>query len=1086
MRRLVLSGLIFFVMGASAIAQVGTEAVILGSVTDQSGAVIPGATVTVRNDDTGFQTSTKSDASGSFEIVALPIGRYTVSVSAQGFATWTLADVQLGVGERKRVSPTLQVGGVTEKVNVTTTVELIQTDTVNTGLTVEQKVVQDLPLNGRNPIQLTALTPGLVYMGIAGGNPVGGGPERGSFVFGSGQRSDQTQFQLDGLNVNAGMDEGAVGVPSIDTIAEFNVETANFSAEHGRMPIQVIMASKSGTNGLHGDAFEFLRNNVLDARNTFASSTPKLTLNQFGGSVGGPIIKDKTFFFFSWSENRIRQEQIYNSTVVQPALLNGDFSSLPYPIKDPTTGLSFPGNRIPTSRMSSASQFFFPYILVPNSPDGRFHAVAPVSNDTRIVSGRIDHQITSKQRIYGRWNYDNNPTQQSDYQPSVLSTNQTSHQNIALNYTYNIKPPMLLSINLGYLNSINNFTSPGNILGKQNLTEEAGINGFPTEPRAQAIGLPSVSFSGGTVIAGTSYGIYTGFNEPWGVPGSLWMENKDGRANIVYTRGKHSLNIGYEYNDRSTFGRHASYASRGNFTFNGQYTGDAFADYLLGYPNTAGRMVPLGTFGAKHIPYEAIYAQDYWNLTPRFTLNFGLRYDYWADQSYVNGNGATFDTKIGKLVASVKNNGQVDLYSTAPAEAPIWAALNSNLWVPATQVPGFPWGLRNPKGYPSPRVGFAWRVTSKGDLVVRAAYGIFASSYVGNQTASSINAPYFIFESLSFSPSGPSNWQNIFANAPTSFGPPLIYAPDYNVNPQKSHEWNVSVQKTLPANSALTLSYVGSHVFDAYSANFVNEVPPGQYANLQASRPYQGISSITDYNNLGHIWYNGLQAKWERRFTNGLLFTTSYAFGKVMVDGVASDAWSSPTPFAPSGYNRGVSQYNRTHVLTLNTLYDLPVGRGRKYLSSSNRLVNGVLGGWEIGGIYSFVSGQPLTLDYAGATLGNGWDTRPNVVGDWHVPNPGPHEWFNPAAFSAPPAYTFGNSGIGFMSGPALHALDSVLMKNFNISESKYFQFRWEMFNALNNVNYNDPSVTFGSTALGQIFSANPAREMQFALKFFF
>jgi hypothetical protein len=1064
----------------------------LGVVTDPSGAVIPGATVTVHNDDNGFQATAKSDADGSFEILALPIGRYTVSVTAQGFTTWTLNNLTLEVGERKRLTPTLQVGGVTQQVNVSTSVELMQTDTVNTGLTVEQKEIRDLPLDGRNPIQLTTLTPGLVYMGVAGGNPVGNGPERGTFIFGSGQRDDQTQFQLDGLNVNAGMDEGAVGVPGIDTIAEFNVETENFSAEHGRMPIQVIMASKSGSNGFHGDLFEFVRNNIFDARNTFASSTPTLRLNQFGGSAGGPIIKDKTFFFFDLEENRIRQQSIFNDTVVQPPMLTGDFSSLPYPIYDPTTGLPFQGNQIPQGRINSSSSFFFPYLVLPNSPDGRFHAVAANSNDTWLVSGRIDHQITSKQRIYGRWNTDNNPTVGPGYLPSQLSTNSTSHQNIALNYAYNIKPSMLLSINLGYLNSYNTFSSPGDVLGKQNLTEESGINGFPTADRAQAVGLPSVSFSGGTTVAGTSYGIYTGFSEPWGVPGALWMENKDARANLVYNRGKHSLNVGAEWNDRSTFGRHASYASRGNFTFNGQYTagtgspGDAFADFLLGLPNTAGRMVPLGTFGAKHIPYEAVYAQDYWNISPKFTLNFGLRYDYWADQSYVNGNAATFDTKLNLLVAALPSNGQIDLYSTAPAEAPIWAAINSNLWLPANKVPGFPWGLRNPKGFPSPRVGFAWRPTSKGDLVVRGAYGIFASSYVGNQTASSINPPYFIFESDSFSAAGPRNWQNIFSNAPTSFNPPLIYAPDYNVDPQLSNEWNVSIQKTLPANSALTVSYVGNHVSRAYSGNFVNEAPPGNYVDLQAARPVPGLSSVTDYNNVGDIWYNGLQVKWERRWTNGLSFTTSYAFGKVMVDGVGADAWSQPTPFAPAGYNRGISTYNRAHILTVNSMYNLPVGHGMKYLSKSNAAVNAVLGGWQVGGIYGFVSGDPLTLDQAGASLGNGWDTRPNVVGNWHVSKPGPQGWFNPAAFAAAPNYTFGDSGMGFDSGPASHTLDTVLMKNFHINEAMYFQFRWEMFNAFNNVNYNDPSVTFGSSALGQIFSANPAREMQLALKFYF
>ncbi|MCW5983101.1 MAG: TonB-dependent receptor [Bryobacteraceae bacterium] len=1045
-------------------AQIGNQGAILGVVVDPSGAAVPGAEVAVRNLGTGLAVNAITDGSGNFEVLALPIGAYSVSVTQKGFKTWRLERLQITVGERSRVSPVLEVGEVSEQVTVEAIAELIQTEKASVEGVVVQKQIQELPLNGRNTIQLVSLVPGMRFLGK-------GGPERSSSVQGQGNRGDDTQFTMDGLNANAGMDEAAFAIPNVDTIAEFNVQGSTFSAEYGRNPLQVVMATKSGTNEFHGSAWEFLRNQKLDARNTFGLTKPKLIRNQFGAAVGGPIMRDRTFFFGSFEGTRIRQERIYNSTVVQPAMLEGNFSGLGRTIRDPQTGEPFPNNVIPADRIAPSAKFFFPHLLMPNSADGRFRTVAPVKNDTNELTTRIDHQITNSQRLFGRYIVTDNPVENPDYRPDVVAIDTTRQHSVGLNYVWSITPTTLFTINAGYQFSNNQFHSA--VVGIDNLTQQAGINGFPTSGREGSTGLPTVGITG-----------YTGFQAPWGHPGRLWMESWGGKSTVTLIRGKHSLSLGYEFDNRTTFGAHASFATRGNFGFNGQYTGDGFADYLLGLTASAGRNYPIQTFGMKRSPYSGIFVQDFFKVSPKLTLNLGLRYDRWHAKRAVRGNVATFDPRIGKAVAGEDKNGNVDL--TAQPVARFLAEATKDIWVSASQA-GMPPGLFQATGYLSPRVGFAYRPLGKEDFVVRGGYGIFTSAFRGNVTASAIvGPPYWSYETLSFSATSNQRWETAFPVDPTSFIAPSVLATAWDIKPQKAHEWNISVQTALPLRSALTLSYVGNHVFGAISANPLDEVPPGQYTNIQAARPFPAFSSATLYDNLGDSWYNAFQLKWERRFTNGLSFTAAYSLSRLLLENIGPDIWTNVTPFAPAGYNRGRSSNDRTHIMTLNGIYELPFGKGRRYLSGAPKAANIILGGWQVSAIYAFISGAPLSVNVPGATLGNGWGTRADLVGDPDVPDAGPARWFNPAAFAAPARYTFGNSALGLLDGPGVHSIDTALSKNFYVTEGRYLQFRWEMFNMPNHVNYNNPNTTFGIADTGRIFSAGSARNMQFGLKFIF
>lgn len=1057
-----------FLWGAAAgsilMAQVGTEGAILGVVTDSSGAVVAGAEVTVVNLGTNLTKKATTDSQGNFEILALPRGTYSVTASFTGFKTWVVEKTELSLGERKRVSPVLSVGEVTERVSVEATAELIQTEKGSVEATIAQKTIVDLPLNGRNPVELVRLIPGMRYLGQ-------GGPERGITVQGNGSRDDGTEFQVDGLNANSGMDEKGFGIPNVDTIAEFNVETSNFSAEHGRNPLQVLAVTKSGTNSIHGTLWEFHRNHKMDAKNTFALTKPKLIRNQFGYSVGGPIVKNKNFFFSSYEGTRIREETIYNSTTVRPEFLQGDFSNISKQIRDPLTGEQFPGNRIPADRISNASKFFFPYVLLPNSADGRFRTVASRPSDTDELTVRIDHQFTDKHRVYGRYVINDFLATFPQYRPDVTQDNGTKQQNVGMNYTYTVTPTTLFTLGANYLRSLNDFTTP--VAGKENLTEKAGIQGFPTAGREELIGLPTVSFTG-----------YTGFSPPWGTPGRLWFEAKNGKASVNMVRKQHSLNYGYEFNDRTTYGRHGSCCSRGVFGFNGQYTGDGFADFLLGYVQNSSRNFPLQTFGMANAPYSALYIQDFWKVSPAVTINLGLRWDYWHQRAAVRGNHASFDLKLGKAIAGEDKNGRVDL--TSQPVARFLGPATSDLWVPASQA-GYPRGLFEATGVFSPRLGIAWRPLGSNSFVVRGGYGLFTSQIRGNTIASAlIGPPYWTFETQGWGPSQLQRWETAWPSDPTAFVAPSVTAPRIDLKPNKVHEWNVSIQKELPGSSAVTLTYIGNRLAEGIGQFNHNNVPPGQYTNLQGAKPYPLFGDVNLYENIGYNRYDAFQLRWEKRFGDGLSYLLSYSLSKQIDENGGESIWDTPTPFAPAGYNRGRASLDRRHILAVNGIYEIPVGKGRKFMNSMHPVANVILGGWQLSGIYNFTSGQPLSFIVPGATLGNGWNTRANLSGSLKVSNPGPGGWFNTQALSAPPPRTFGNSGLNIFDGPGSHILDTSLTKNFYLTETRFFQFRWEMFNMPNHVNLSNPDTTIGIGTTGRIFSAGPARSMQLGLKFIF
>lgn len=1062
-------------------AQAGTEGSILGSVTDASGAGVPGASIAVANTETGITKRAVTDAAGYFQILPLPRGLYSVTVQKTGFSNWQLQSIELTAGENKRVSPVLQVGATQSEVTVVAGVDLVQTEQATVAGAVEQAQIRELPLNGRDAVSMVSLVPGMRYLGVGGNTDY-------RTVQGLGMRTDQTLFTVDGQDHNDPSTEGGMIIPNVDSVSQFRVETSNFSAASGRQPLQVKLITKNGTNQFHGTLFEFVRNDLFDARNTFATTRPKLRRNQFGGSIGGPIRKDKTHFFASMEQTRIRTEQLYNSFAINPNLQAGNFGGTR--ITDPLTNQQFPNNQIPLTRFDSASKFFLSYFLQPNTGGDRYVAQAPLPDDLTNLFTRFDHQIAPTHRIYGRWTRAAHSSKSLDYKPEIFSDSSLMQHSVGMTYDWTITPRTVLNLGSEFSHSTTEGTSPQ--VGVENLNAKAGIQGFPTSVLGDGIGLPSVGVTS-----------YSGFSHPAQVPSSFKRELFSETANVTLIRNTHTITLGAEYSDRRTATHHFSSAPRGQFTFNGQYTGNGFADYLLGLVQSISRNLPLDEFGVAHAPYEAFFAQDDWRVSRRLTVNLGMRFDHWNAKAFVRGCGATFDPVTKKVLAGENKAGEVDL--TCQAIGPYLGPATADLWMPASKA-GVPGGLFQPSGYLSPRIGFAWRPTGGNGLVVRGAWGMFTSSFQGNYTGSSIlGPPYSASETISFSKASLQPWETAFPAEPRNFSALNVVNAAYDVKPNNVEQWNFSIQKAIPwLQSAVTVSYVGNRGYHLITKNSLNEVPPGTYANLQNAKPYPRMGNVFVYQNTGNSWYNALQAVTERRFRNGLLYSLNWTFARNIDDYQSLLGATQPTPFAPAGYNRGPSALERRHILSFNGIYELPVGRGKRWGAKLSKLLDGVLGGWEVSSIYQFNSGQPLVFNVPGTTLGNGYNTRPILFGDPHLDNPTAGRWFNPNYYDVngvcratvpdlpcvlgiPKAAQFGNSGIGIVSGPALHSLDAALMKKFHFHERDYVQLRWEAFNAFNEVNLGNPVLNVGQSNTGIVTgTVGGARQMQIALKVVF
>ncbi len=1063
---------------------------IRGTVTDTTGANVPGATVTATNSATGLKRIEQTNGSGLYVFTDLPIGSYSIEVSQPGFKPQRLDGADLLTGQNLGLDVSLSVGTQTESVTVSSARDSIQTATSEVSTSVDEKQMQDLPLNGRNALQLTTLTPGAVLTNT--GTESGQQDNTGLSV--NGLRPTQNNYELDGaVYINRFFDSVPI-LPSPDGLQEFTIQSANFSAQYAGAGALVQLSSRSGGNSIHGSAFEFLRNTVLNARNYFQTTVPPFKLNQFGGTVGGPIViphlyngHDKTFFFFSAEDLQQRSSPNPISIVVPTlAQLNGDFSALLTPpsgqptiIYNPATGLPFPGNKIltPIDPLSGAVEKAFLTPLASNATSGVFVSSSNSNIDRTQYLIKVDHQLRQSNHLSVRYFYNEDNFQRAFNAPlGFYAANNFRNQNLTIADTQIFSNTLTgtFTVSGGRYARTQVPVAPG-LQNLQSLGQQVpyGTTNVPIFPgvRANISGFVNIFSGGGLTQDPTSF-------EYKGV--------------LVKVLGAHTLSFGGTYERDRVDATDYSYTP-GDNTFNGQRTaaptgatvpagyktGNAVADFYLGLESSF-----FQDNGRKFYLRESrpsLFVQDDWKLRKDFTLNAGVRWDPWLPPIDLN------QTLVG-FIPGAK--------STVAPNAPTGLLFNGD---PGLQASVFP---KNWKDF-APRIGFAYNVGGRGATVVRGAYGIFygfpeALLYQRTDQNQPINLYLNILN--------PPAWDNIYAGY--AGGDPFPRAhlnrsqfANYqfilpfaggvlNPNTKVSYteDYNLTVEQQMPGKIVASFAYIGNHALHVTSSRALNPAiyaPGATVANENARRLYPGLGTVVYADSYQYAIYNSLQVNVTRRIANGLTMLANVTWAKTIDDG--SDATElSPGPPNPLNVNsaRGPADYDQKVRFNASLNYIFPKYQG-------NRLVQAFANGWQGNAIVSLDTGLPFTVlsgtDRSLSGVGNDYaDVVPNVNPARPAGVSRISQYFNTLAFVPAATGTFGNEHRNSLRGPGYEDVDASLFKDLFTESRIHGQFRAEVFNALNHTNLANPVSTVSAGNNGQITTANSPRVFQFGAKILF
>jgi hypothetical protein len=1079
MFRKTLIALAILSVGAPLFAQVATDAVIVGTVTDASQASIEGAIVTVTQNATGAVTKTVTNSRGQYRTPPLRIGEYTVAIGSKGFKQFRGTGVILDIGAISQLDVSLEPGEVSESVEVQSAPqELLQSSDSTVGTVITNQQIVDLPLNGRDYLQLATLSAGTTpALGTSGGIGIGG------------QAGSRVAFLLDGLdNNNQQISTGHSGQkeiikPSVDAIQEFKVVTNGYSAEYGRSSSGVVSVQlKSGTNAIHGTAFEFLRNNAADARNYFAQQNLPFKQNQFGGTIGGPILKDRVFAFGDVEFLRLRQQTPSYSLVPTTAQRTGQFSSVIY---DPSTynaatktRLAFTGNQIPQNQLDPVALKvlgFFPTANATptaNNPNNfLYNSPAPSNNYRWDV--RFDQILSGSQTLYERYSSQHDdqgvisslpPLNGQYYAGSGAQT--TDSKSFIVGYNTSWSPTVLASLRAGW-----NFLYWHNFYPSQSLT---------------SVGIPGVEtvYPGFSQIAVSNYATLGVSN----VPNIDASEDREVAGDLTWIRGSHTLKLGWqEYWLQTNF--NSSQKSSGIFNFNGQYTSksgssgsseQALADFLLG---TASKEQLSSTAILNfRAPYTHFFVQDDWTVSRNLTLNLGLRYELSPPAVDKHNAIANFDLDTDPNTPRIVQAGSEGSGRSA-------RALQD---VSYTGV--------------APRMGFAYKVNDK--TVLRGGYGIFYSNLItlGGMQSLEINPPNSLPRvTISPNATAPTNrLKNGFPDGTLSFtnGKNVQLASyDRHATVPTDQQWNLNIQRELPFGIVTEVGYYSNKFDHSWWQVDGNPAPPTPTSQLPAgginanrrftstSIPVTGNPTITladviRIRKSGWSQYNALQVKVEKRYAKGLTFLGSYAYSKTLGIG---DTAGIQDQFNVAA-ERSVSSTDMRHHFVGSMSYPLPFGRGRRFGNGWNRWTDVALGGWSFSPIVTLSSGTPLNLIVSSNPSNTGGAAdRPNVVGDWHLSNRRLGQWFNTSAFVANASGVYGNAGRNLVISPGTFNLDAALRKDVPIKDRVSLQLRLESFNATNTPQFGSPGVDVNSTkSFGVISTAGAPRENQVALKLLF
>jgi len=1154
--------LAFLVCVASPVSFAQT-AQVTGRISDQAGAILPGALITITNVDTGISRESVSNNEGYFTIPLLKPGEYRVMVKKDGFKPLVQSGVTLQVEQVARLDYTLETGALTETVSVTAgTTAALETETSSLGKVVDQQRIQNLPLLGRNPYSLVALVPGA--RPSAGLNDLPVDQISQSFVSINGARGNQNEYLLDGAPNTAAAQNQPVVFVNPDAVQEFKVETNNFNAQYGRAGGGVFnIVTRSGANEFHGTAYDYLRNDALNANTFFGNRAqqkkPPFRFNQFGATIGGPIDfpekvfgpmkysgKNRSFFFGSYESVRFSQGGTYIGSV--PTLLqrNGDFSQTRnaagavIPIYDPATTRAnpanptqflrdqFPGNVIPRNRWNPVFVKMLDFIPPPNAAGnantaaGNFVTTAAnrISKDTFSI--RLDHQLTEKQRLSGRFNFDNTPINRPDFYGNLASPTfggqVFKRRNFGLDYNVTFSPTMVGNFLFSFTRLENNrapFSSGFDITSL----------GFPAALKSQLIpeSFPSITVAGmggSFSIANAGTANLLGGNDliQFGDNTASWV------GSITKTLSRHTLKFGGEtrllrpnYRQFSDTAINFSFAQ--NFTQGPNPTaaaavgtGSGFASFMLGIG--AGNYSRAAAL-AMQLKYYGGYLQDDWKLTDKLTLNLGVRYEYESPRTDRFNQLTNFDLNAKPALTAPG----LDLRGALS-----FAGVNGN--------PREQW---NPdRNNFAPRIGFAWQMTPK--TVLRGGGGIFYAAMTGVGGASGsfgvsgFEAATAMVTSLNGVtplnfldnpyPTGINQPTGSSLGAATLLGQAIRFT-DRNIRQSYSAQWNLNAQRELPGQLLFEAGYAGNRGLKLQQDLELNQLPDsalalgdglraqvsnpffGQIttgalagpmvARAQLLRPYPHFLSVTATNSsFASSSYHAALVSAQRRFSRGLTLNVSYTFSK-LID-LATGQFAGET-LSNAGFqnnnnlraDRSLSALDAPHRLIVNGLYAAPFGAGRKF--NPTGIAGTIMNGWELSAIYTYQSGGPLAFSSASnTTFAQGGGQRPNLIGDPKLAD-GERtltRWFNTTAFAAPAPYAFGSAprSLGGVRSDGISGVDFSVVKNTKLYESLRLQFRAEFFNLTNTVRFAPPNTSFGGATFGQVSAqSNQPRVVQFALK---
>ncbi len=1061
---------------------------IVGTVTDPNGAVVPSAQISITATSTNQTQTLRTSGIGDYVVTGLNPGFYAVRVSMKGFQTTSVNNVEIVVGQSVRVDVALRLGETTTTVEVTTTAPLLDTESGTLGHVITNKQIVDLPLNGRSFYELARLLPGGALL-PGGGNLL---RIRANYISGtaiSGVGGSQTTFQLDGVDVTDHHQGGTNINTSIDALQEFKVQQSAYSAEFSNAGGMLNATTKSGTNSFHGSLFEFLRNDKLDARDFFARQREVLKRNQFGGTIGGPLSlpgysgKDKQFFFFAYEGMRERQGLVFNNIVPSAAMKTGDFSRAGLPrIFDPLSlaggaRTQFPGNIIPASRIPAQAIFFNKFIPTPNSGATNFVSAPARVLDTDQITSRFDRRITDKHQFFARYSYHINRQNDPNSFPELgYAPLQTNAHNVVGSLSSNLRPTVLHELRYNYMPMIVDLIA---FQQGVDINGQAGVRGFEETRRPGVLGaFPDFSWSGYASMNGSA------FDQRPKTQSLVVHEITD---NLTWIKGRHIFKFGGKFRYwQPLFTDSKQHV--GQFTYNGANTqnpaspggtGDAFADHVLGLPRQVTRAFPADTFGGQ-ARYWHFYAHDDVKLGRKLTLNIGLRYEYSPWLSGYRNQLGTFDGTNAKPLIIASPTDQIDASSNFAV--PSSYALFRDQIRTSSQA-GLPLSITaTDRNQWAPRIGLAWRPFGE-NTVLRGGYGLFYEVESSGNRVNNNVVPFKLDETAFNDAAIPiRTLGNFFLGTPlSSTAAPSLGAALTQARMGNDQHWNFGVQRQLSANTVVEVDYVGNKGSFLAATNAVN-IPPAGAGAIQVRRPYPRYGGINYFTQDASSTYHALQTKLEQRHSKGLFYLVSYTWSK------ATRFANTPAVGGNTAWERALAGFDIPHNLAMSSGWELPFGKGKKFLTNSNRVADVLLGGWTTQGILVVRSGRPFTPTVTRDISNNGiGGQRPNRIGSGKLESPTLDNWFDKNAFTIPANFTYGNSGGGILREDRFRSLDFSIFKQFQVTEGTRLQFRAEFFNLTNTASFLAPNPNIDVAAGGRVTStSNTPRQIQFALKYAF